>query len=916
MGTNRLRLLLPLAVVATLLALPGTPAGADCTDAPAYDDAVPAPTTAAPGFPHRRILTTEVNAYVASLEGANGRVQTGTFGESVNGTDLVYALVSSPENLARVDAIAAAQERLRDPRVTTPAQAQQIAATSPAIVWYTGNVHGNETSGADAAITLLHDLAARTDCAVTAVLDNLVVGIIPTQNPDGRDTFSRQNAYGFDMNRDWFAGTQPETAGKLELLRRYPPVLYIDAHEMGSSDFFFPPNADPIHHEISDESLGWINDLYGAALRETFSERQAGEPSEWNYFNYSTYDLFYMGFGDTVPSTAFNAAGMTFEKGTADPDHQRWEEQHAAGWTSLQQAAAHREQILAEHYQAHQRALADGRAGRLEPNLVVQPDNEVQFEVPAQRVRHYFLLNGRGAADTARLVDRLMGMGVEVHRLQTPLVVPDLRRYGRAARPTTVPAGSYWIPMEQPQKRWVQALLGEDPYVPFPYFYDVTSWSNPLLMNVDAALSGAVLAPDARRLRTPPRTVVEQPAAAVHWFAGDTGQAVAAALALAREGRDVRRTDAFTRLGGDRLPRGAFVFSGEPSVDLGVRVHAVDAALPESLRRFTQPKIAVFKPLTGDVALAGEAYGHLRFLLERVWQVPFTPVSGAEVAAGQLERGDFDVFLVPGVNTLELQPAVEPLQSWIEAGGVYVGTARPGGTGGTPFAVSAGFTTARVQNLSGAEVGGTAFRVNVDRLASPVTLGAGPEAFWFNLGEQALLPSETGVNAVTYPEGEDFWFSGYGTGVEPLQATAGLVDEQLGDGRVVLFSGEPNFRAFTEGVAFFLANALVYPVAAAPDAADVSGPAAAEAVARARDSVSPPSGPGRPITIAVPHLAARRAEAVLRRFSDDVRVERAEDVTLLRIPNPQGLDFEAHPFVYRLRPALEAAGVPVRSALF
>ena len=59
------------------------------------------------------------------------------------------------------------------------------------------------------------------------------------------------------MNRDWFARTQPETDGKLELLRRYPPVLFIDAHEMGNSaGYFFPPNADPVYHEIAARRPG------------------------------------------------------------------------------------------------------------------------------------------------------------------------------------------------------------------------------------------------------------------------------------------------------------------------------------------------------------------------------------------------------------------------------------------------------------------------------------------------------------------------------------------------------------------------------------------------------------------------------------------------------------------------------------
>ena len=73
--------------------------------------------------------------------------------------------------------------------------------------------------------------------------------------------------------------------------------------------------------------------------------------------------------------------------------------------------------------------------------------------------------------------------------------VPDYKAYGRAPRAARLPAGTYWVPMAQAQKHWVQAMLNEDTYTPFPYFYDVTGWSNPLLFNLGGGSSGAVLDP-------------------------------------------------------------------------------------------------------------------------------------------------------------------------------------------------------------------------------------------------------------------------------------------------------------------------------------------------------------------------------------------------------------------------------------
>ena len=107
---------------------------------------------------------------------------------------------------------------LRDPQTPLPIAAR-VAETSPAILWVAGNVHGNEESGTDAALRVLYQLADRTDCAARKIRRTSIVVINPIQNPDGRVRDWRRNAYGFDMNRDWFARSQPETDGKLDAIR-------------------------------------------------------------------------------------------------------------------------------------------------------------------------------------------------------------------------------------------------------------------------------------------------------------------------------------------------------------------------------------------------------------------------------------------------------------------------------------------------------------------------------------------------------------------------------------------------------------------------------------------------------------------------------------------------------------------------
>jgi hypothetical protein len=161
------------------------------------------------------------------------------------------------------------------------------------------------------------------------------------------------------------------------------------------------------------------------------------------------------------------------------------------------EAAAHKQEILTDWHASWVEAQQEGEEGTLEPNEVFQKGHEVLEEVPTGAVvRHYFLRDDLDKAyEVQRLVRRLQRMDVQVYRLTEPLAVDDFRAYGRAEEATTLPAGTYWIPLAQPAKHWIQSMLNEDTYIPHDVTYDVTGWSNPLLMNVPGGSSASELDP-------------------------------------------------------------------------------------------------------------------------------------------------------------------------------------------------------------------------------------------------------------------------------------------------------------------------------------------------------------------------------------------------------------------------------------
>ena len=216
-----------------------------------------------------------------------------------------------------------------------------IIARTPTILWVAANVHGNEPSGADAVVRLLHQLADRSDCVASEILDNAIVGLIPVQNPDGRAHDTRYNSYAFDMNRDGLVGTQPEVAGRLRLLWDYPPQLFVDEHENSGRSYFFPPVADPIYHETPNGLYREVQQMYGPANAKTFRSRG------WRYETWkSGYDFFAQVYGDTVPTTQMGAVGMTFEQGDGSPYPQRVRHQYLSALTTLYTGATHRASVL------------------------------------------------------------------------------------------------------------------------------------------------------------------------------------------------------------------------------------------------------------------------------------------------------------------------------------------------------------------------------------------------------------------------------------------------------------------------------------------------------------------------------------------------------------------------------------------
>jgi hypothetical protein len=903
-------------------------AGAVVAAATSAQECVPDPSQRLPevpsplqefGFPlgigqPQLVTTDQSDAYVSKVDASSDRVISGSMGNTDStGRPLVYAVVSSEENMDQLDVIVDAVESLRDPRKVQQRVADRIAEDTPTIVWDSANVHGGEKSGLDASLQVLYELASRTDCEVTEINENVVTVVQPSQNPDGRDNSRRQNNYGFDLNRDWFARTQTETDIKLDVVDKYPPQVFMDVHEMGGRQYFFPPNADPIHHEISTESVTWINEI-GEANKAGFNYNGECGPDVTTecYFNYDIYDLYFMGYGDTVPSTAYGAAGMTYEKGSASPIELRVDQQLRTQWATIGWASDNRQRLLRDYYNIYKDALAQGQQGSLEPNEVLQPGNEVQFEVPDIKIRSYFLLSDRNLGDVRKMVERLRSFDVEVYRTNEPHTVANARIMGGdTATNLTVPRGSYWIPMAQPQKHWIQAIMGEDGYAPFAYFYDVSSWSNPLLMGINTVFTDDVAKPDAVLVRNPdggaPKPKGQNK---VYRYTLDSSQAAALTFRLLGEGyelyRDLDRNEVSFNPGGDHATL------NELATEFGIDVEWAKAQLRGD--ELAMPSIGLFEG--SGISFAG-SHGEARYIFEQRWGTSATPVNATDVNTNASVLGDIDVLVVPdgSSQTGGLTPeGLTNLRQWVSDGGTYVGLRRQG----TRMARNA-LLTSTTEKAPPPDyiVPGAHFRVNTND-GSPVGLGRPGEDFQFNNSDPILNPSTTGINVQMYPTGARFWHNGFTLNETALEGTATVVDEPVGDGHAVLFSYNALFRAYEESGEHMFANAVLHP-SPSTGSAGVNNlrSAAGRSEARAADSAAQEANLGgdwRPIQIAVARADAAEAADIVGAFTSPSSVTNSGSTTYIEIANRRGLAADEHPFARDLLEALHDAGVQIRAA--
>jgi hypothetical protein len=622
------------------------------------------------------------------LAGASSpRIKVEELGKTSMGNPFLTVTISAPDTLKDLPRYKANQRRLAYDRGLDEAAAEKLIASNKAVMLITCNIHGNEIGSTQMVLDLVYRLATEDSPEIQHILDNVIFVLVPSLNPDGQKLITdwyMKNAgtewensplpelyhkyAGHDNNRDAFMNTQVESKMFNKLaFKEWFPVVYLDEHQMGNAGprIFVPPFMNPINMNV-DPSIWELNGMFGYAMGAALHAKDYT-----GIINDTQYTSWWQG-GFMMQVWWHNAIGLLTEVASVNVASPVDQEK-----TKYADAARAPELTFEQQRRMDPRKPLAAPRDVTPRNTYPRPwlggrwtlRNIVDYELTAT----FALLNA--VANERSLVQRnfyrLNRKQIALGKSEAPYayVIPskqhdpaaaallvklldeqggEVQRAGDAfeAGGKMYPAGSYVVLMSQPFRPFVKDLLEKQTYPvqrqypggPVQRPYDVTGWTLPLMMGVEAvevpkAFSAKL---DPVSAFTAPEGKFEPGSSPVAWeISHNSNNSIIVTNRLLKAGVNVAWSPngaiiAYSRE--DLAPR-----LKEMSQTLGIDVKGL-SSLPPVRRALKAPRLALYNPPQGVMD-----EGWTRWLLEQ-YEFPYTRVRPGEIKAGKL-REHFDAIL-------------------------------------------------------------------------------------------------------------------------------------------------------------------------------------------------------------------------------------------------------------------------------
>ena len=817
-----------------------------------------------------------ITGYLRSLAASSDRVVLEERGKTTEGLDFVLVLISSPENLANLDHYKAIQRKLANPQRHDLTELKQLAQEGKAVVMISCNIHSTEVASSQMSMELAYQLATENTPVIKEILENTILLLIPSANPDGLnmviDWYERtvntpyegapmpwlyHKYTGHDNNRDWFMLTQVETQLVTEILYEewFPEVVY-DVHQMGNrgARFVIPPYFHPVNPNIPPLLQRELS-LIGAQMAlDLTSQGFTGVLSN------AVYDTWWHGGFRTVPyrhnmvgilteAASVNIASPIFQPRLSLRGHRRGLSEYAqqtnfpepwpGGWWRLRDiieyekaavysimsiAAKQKEMFLTNFYKMGLDAVEKGEG---EPPRA--------FLVPT---------NQRDINTALKMLQILQRGGVQIHRANT-IFTADTVEY---------PEGTYVVSMAQQFRAHAKDLLEVQEYprrIPAPGApaerpYDIAGWTLPLQMGVKVIRVvnkfEADLAP-----------VAEIPAAAgklhidgvdfqqgvVYIFKNQTNlETIVLNQLLQKDGYTIYQQQGETVSKDLHLPRGTIVLKSDriPGSDsaelrhlaesLGIDIYALNQHLVDVEAELRQPRVGLYKPWVANID-----EGWTRWTLE-AHEFPYRNLTDAEIRAGNLAEW-YDAIILPDMKASTMieghaEGSIPPeyvggiglegvanLRTFVEQGGTLICLNWATELPTEYFGLE--ITNVLESDQSGPQNStGTEFFCpgSLLRVFVETThpIGYGLEREMAVFFKSGPAFEARGGKRVAAYPNFNPLMSGWIEGEKRIREKGALWDVKLGKGHVILFGFKPQHRAQSHGTFKLLFNAIYYSV--------------------------------------------------------------------------------------------------------
>lgn len=777
------------------------------------------------------------------------------YGQTNQKRPLIMAFISSEENLKNLDDI-----RMNNLKTAGLESGKIDKELLKVIVWLSFSVHGNEAAGSESSFQVLYDLANPTNAETKKWLENTIVILDPSINPDGYSRYThwvrnvtsqlnnensddiehnepwpggRVNHFLFDLNRDWAWQTQVESQARLKIYNQWLPQVHVDLHEMGTeSPYYFAPASKPYHQYIT----AWQREFQSTIGK---NHTKYFDKQGWLYFTREVFDLLYPSYGDTYPIYS-GAIGMTYEQGgsgragraikTLNGEILKLKERiehHKTTALSTIEASSNNSALLLDHFEKFFKESRENPKGEYKSYIIKSDDS-------GQRI--------------SALADLLEKQGIKLETISENQTIDGYIYNERKQGKQGVKMGDLLISAYQTKSVLAQVLLDPETALEDSLTYDITAWSLPYAYGLEAiALKSKINGTSGFK-----KTKIEQkPQRAYAYLMPWTGLESVKTLAkvLSKE-IDARVATNNFQIGNKHFAKGTIAITFADNRSMGeqfyaqmneITIQANAEIIPmETGLSQTGPDLGsgqfdlIRKPkvltILGD-GISSNDYGQVKWFFDKILQYPLTSVDQERL--NRIDLSKYNILIMPDGRYSLNNNIKTKLSEWTSNGGkliVLEGAMKifeeVEGFKLKKYAEEADKTegekqqkqadlAARYHHFSDLErisldnyIPGAIFKLKMDQ-THPLAYGLG-ENYYTLKTNNIKYPLMVGAQNAFYHPSDGTTVIGFaGQKIsEQLKNTFAFAVESKGRGQVVYMTDNPLFRGFWYNGLVMFSNAL------------------------------------------------------------------------------------------------------------